>query len=310
MGTTTEVDEELVEGLRAAKSKRCYFVLVLKGGTSGALAVSKTKIAAPAIAATKKKSGGSAVILGFVVYEDGFYFFETAKLPSNTAADAVKTIVRRDAQQSIHAKFRLSGDPELATLGDGQAATTKATATAGQPTSPKSAMPGPLAEAAKYAAALTTWQQASAAALSAVDTLVSALEATGDEVAQAIASVIESLQSTFPDTLDDALTNLAKSAQAGNAADAELNRNKSEIAIKAALAYLNNNAKTIDGCEHNPFGISVAFRRRSPSAQASADPRQEIGWPAKPGCVVERRMPCAKHQGTIACPKEARQTHR
>ena len=35
---------------------------------------------------------------------------------------------------------------------------------------------------------------------------------------------------------------------------------KSEIAIKAALAYLGNNSQTIDGCEHNPFGISVSFR--------------------------------------------------
>ena len=59
---------------------------------------------------------------------------------------------------------------------------------------------------------------------------------------------------------DDALANLAKSAKAGNTADVESYRFKSEIAIKASLAYLGNNAKTIDGCEQNPFGINVSFR--------------------------------------------------
>jgi hypothetical protein len=259
MAKTAELDTELVDGLKAAKSKRCYFVLVLKGGTDGALLVSKTKIAAPAIAEAKKKSGGSAVVIGFVSYEEGTYIFETAKLPSATAAQAVKTIAKRDTGLTTKAEFRVSTDPELATLGDGHAAATKPGA-AGQQASTKSTTPGPLPEAAKYAAALATWEHASAAALSAVDKLVSSLRATGDEVALAVASVIESLQSTFPDTLDEALTNLAKSAKAGNAADAETSRNKSEIAIKAALAYLGNNAKTIDGCENNPFGIKVALR--------------------------------------------------
>ena len=96
--------------------------------------------------------------------------------------------------------------------------------------------------------------------MSAVDKLVSALEANGDELALAIASIVEELQASFPDTLDDALTNLAQAAKSGDAAGAETYRVRSEIAIKAALAYLNNNALTIDGCEHNPFGIGVPFR--------------------------------------------------
>jgi len=75
-----------------------------------------------------------------------------------------------------------------------------------------------------------------------------------------MAAVIESLRSTFPDTLDEALTNLAKSAKAGNSADTEMNRGKSEIAIKAALAYMGNNAAIITACEQNPFGISVVLR--------------------------------------------------
>ncbi len=118
MGKTSELDKDLADGLKAAKSKRCYFTLVLKGGTDGALIVSKTKIAAPAIAEAKKKSGGSAVVSGLVSYADGAYLFETVKVVSATAAQAVKTIAKRDAEQSIHAVFRVSTDPELL-AGDG-----------------------------------------------------------------------------------------------------------------------------------------------------------------------------------------------
>ena len=113
VGKAAELDEELADGLKAAKSKRAYFVLVLKGGSDGALIVSKTKVAPTAIAEAKKKSGGSAVVKGFCKYEDGKYVFETAKIPPATAAQVVKTIAKRDAEQSIHAEFRLSNDPEL-----------------------------------------------------------------------------------------------------------------------------------------------------------------------------------------------------
>jgi hypothetical protein len=260
MGNTAELDKDLIDGLKAAKTKRCYFVLVLKGGTDGALLVSKTKVAAPAIAEAKKSSGGSAVVQGFVSYVDGAYLFETAKIPPATAAQAVKTIAKRDAGMTFQALFRMGSDAELAGAdGEGQAAPA-ATAQAAQQATPQTTPQGPLPEAAKYATALQDWEQASAAALSATDKLISALEATNDELALAIASVVDQLKADFPDTLDDALTNLAKSAKEGKAGDTESWRNKSEIAIKAALAYLNNNAQTIAGCEDNPFGVGVAFR--------------------------------------------------
>ena len=90
--------------------------------------------------------------------------------------------------------------------------------------------------------------------------MIAALEAADDDLADAIAQVVEQLKADFPDTLDDALTGLVASAKAGETAETETYRNKSEIAIKAALAYLGNNSKTIEGCEHNPFGIGVSFR--------------------------------------------------
>ena len=270
MGKVAELDKDLVDGLKAAKSKRAYFALILKGSNDGALIVSKTKVPPTGIAEAKKKSGGSAVVQGFCSYEDGKYIFETAKEAPATAAQAVKIIAKRDAEMTISAEFRISTDPELfAAEGDAPAASAQAaqpkqagvpaTKTAAPQGSQKAAQ-NALPETAKYEAALQTWEQASAVALSAVDKLVSALEATEDEVAMSIVAIIKDLQASFPDTLDDVLTNLAKAAKSGNAADTETYRVRSEIAIKAALAYLNNNAHTIEGCEHNPFGISVPFR--------------------------------------------------
>jgi hypothetical protein len=112
----------------------------------------------------------------------------------------------------------------------------------------------------KWEPAHRTWEQASATTLASIDQLVSSLEATNDELALAISGIIQQAQADFPDTLDEALTGLVAAAKAGKAGEAEGFRNKSEIAIKAALAYLNNNAKTFDGCENNPFGVNVQIR--------------------------------------------------
>jgi hypothetical protein len=118
------LDKDLVEGLKAAKSKRAYFVLVLKGSNDGALILSKTKVPPADIAAAKKQSGGSAVLKGFCQYEDGKYIFETAKEAPATAAQAVKVIMKRDAGMAVHAEFRVNADPELlADEGESTAAT-------------------------------------------------------------------------------------------------------------------------------------------------------------------------------------------
>jgi hypothetical protein len=271
MAKVVELDAELAAGLKQAKGKRMYFAVVLKGGADGALIVSKTKVPAPAIAEAKKKSGGSAVIKGACFGEEGKHIFEVAKEPPATLANTLKLIAKRDSGLSIHAECRVGSDPDLAEEGDASASPVS---TASPPKAPPPPQGGPQAtkptpqvapkdstqEATKYAEALKTWELASAAALDATDKLISALEATGDELALAIASIIEKMRVDFPDTLDDALTNLAASAKSGNSGDTELYRNKSEIAIKAALAFLNNNAQTIDGCEHNPFAIGVPFR--------------------------------------------------
>jgi hypothetical protein len=262
MGNTAELDKGLIDGLKIAKTKRCFFVLVLKGATDGMLLVSKTKIPAPAIAEAKKASGGGAIVQGFVSFADGAYLFETAKEAPATAAQAVKTIANRDAGMPIHATFRLGEETEHeAAHGEETPHDTTTAKTEPQTEQkPKASPLQPHPEATKFVAALQEWEQASAAALHETDKLIAALDATDDDLADAIAQVVEQLKADFPDTLDDALTGLAASANAGKTADAETFRMKSEIAIKAALAYLGNNSKTIDGCEHNPFGIGVSFR--------------------------------------------------
>jgi hypothetical protein len=113
MAKAAELDTELVNGLKSAKSKRAYFALVLKGSSDGALIISKTKVPATAIAEAKKQSGGSAVLKGFCQYEDGKYVFETAKAAPATAAQAVKAIAKRDAGMVVNAEFRVGTDAEL-----------------------------------------------------------------------------------------------------------------------------------------------------------------------------------------------------
>jgi hypothetical protein len=262
MGNTAELDKGLVDGLKAAKTKRCYFVLVLKGATDGVLLVSKIRIPPAAISDAKKASGGGGIVQGFVSFADGAYLFETGKEAPATAAQAVKAIAARDAGMAIHANFRLGEETEHEEAHSEETPHDTTTAKTAPQTKqkPKTSPLQPHPEAAKFAAALQEWEQASAAALHATDQLIAALEAADDDLADAIAQVVEQLRADFPDTLDAALTGLAASANAGKTADAETFRMKSEIAIKAALAYLGNNSKTIEGCEHNPFGISVSFR--------------------------------------------------
>ena len=263
MPKVEELDAELAAGLKQAKGKRMYFAVVLKGGADGALIVGKQKIPPTAIAEAKKKCGGSAVIKGACFGEEGKHIFEVAKEPPATLANALKLIAKRDSGLSIHPECRVGSDPDLKDEDETSGGQQPSTTTAKQTTTTTEKQPGqkgPLPETAKYEAALSTWEKASAAALSATDKLLSALQAKNDEVATAIAAIIGKMRNDFPDTLDDALSNLAKSAKAGNAVDAESYRFKSEIAIKASLAYLNNNAKTIEACENNPFGVGVPFR--------------------------------------------------
>ena len=203
MGNTAELDKDLADGLKAAKTKGRYFVLVLKGGNDGVLLVSKTKIAAPAIAEAKKKSGGGAVLSGFVSYEDGTYVFETAKPAPGTAAAAVKIIAKCDAGPTINALFRQSTDPELLGLDGIDRRANRAGHGHGKnhrtASDPQDRRPGPAARSREIRhRAATDWQQAAATALTATDKLIATLEATGDEFAPGDRRDHRQAESRFP----------------------------------------------------------------------------------------------------------------
>ena len=229
MGNTAELDKDLVDGLKTAKTKRCFFVLVLKGGTDGVLLVSKTKIAAPAIAEAKKSSGGSAVVQGFVSYADGAYLFETAKecLPPPPPKPSRRSpIATRACRSTPLSAWVTNPSMKRRTTEETAHDTTTAKSEPHTEQKPKTSPLQPHPEATKFVAALQEWEQASAAALSATDQLIAALEAADDDLADAIAQVVEQLKADFPDTLDDALTGLAASANAGKTADTETFRDE------------------------------------------------------------------------------------
>ena len=225
-----ELDQELIEGLKDAKSKRCHFVLVMKGGADGALVISKTKIGAPAIAAAKKRSGGSAVIKGMVRYEGGEYIFEIAKEPANTMENAIKTIVRRDTGNSIRLACKKATDPELlAATADGDSTTTAKT----EPTQAKTPFSG-----ADFDKARATWISTKQKIHSDMESLSSAIESEVPEEADLggqLVEYIDDMLANLDNSLESALKDVSK---AGTDAD----RDKAKT---SALAVLDRYLKTV-----------------------------------------------------------------
>ncbi len=144
MGKQAELDADLASALKAAKTKRHFFAVVLKGSSDGALIVSKQKIGPAKITEAKKESGGSTVLRGVVHGEDGKLVFETDKEPPATLAKTLKTIAQRDAGLMIQAVCKLGVDPDtLPDNLDGDAPKTTSPTTTGttQPGNGKTAPP-------------------------------------------------------------------------------------------------------------------------------------------------------------------------
>jgi hypothetical protein len=112
----TALDKDLVANVKRAKKVKAdrpmFFVMVMKGGTAGKLIISKKKIPEKTIAATKKETGGSAVIKGVVFAEDGGLVFETAKVPAATCAPLAKKLLKENAGQAAKVQFRIGRDDE------------------------------------------------------------------------------------------------------------------------------------------------------------------------------------------------------
>ncbi len=106
------VDKDLATALKRAKTTPMFFALVVKGGSSGALVVTKEKPPAGAIADAKQKSGGTAVIKGRCFGEDDKLVFETPKVPAPNWEKIVKQLAKDEAGLMIHPEFRLGADPD------------------------------------------------------------------------------------------------------------------------------------------------------------------------------------------------------
>ena len=108
----SDVDKDLVAGLKLAKTKRMFFALIPKGGADGLLIVSKRKIPPKQVAEAKAKIKSSAAVLGTCYGAEGKLIFETPKVPVPTWAAIVKKVAKRDAELTIAAEFRLGQDPD------------------------------------------------------------------------------------------------------------------------------------------------------------------------------------------------------
>jgi hypothetical protein len=144
MAAKDELDKALADGLNRAKTAKAdsphFFVLVLKGGTEGALLVDRKKIAPALIADAKKRSGGSAVVTGFCYFDRDAseMVFETKKVPAPAWAQVVRKIAQQDAGVSIKARFGLLTNPELIAL-EGE----ESQETEGQETPPETGQEAP-----------------------------------------------------------------------------------------------------------------------------------------------------------------------
>jgi hypothetical protein len=245
MGTDT--DEDLAAGLKAAKTRRMYFALVMKGGADGALLLAKTKVPPADIAAAKKKTGGSALLTGFCFYEDGKYVFEVGRVPPATAANIIKLIAKRDGGQTIAPIVRLSQDPELqeSNQQDGQATAAQAPKTAAEKK--------PFGDA-ELQLSLKSWTMATTKIRGDLKTLTTRIATEVDEeedLGPAIEAYVNDKLASMETELNAALTKVgggadeaAKSA-ARDEAVATIDRLQAEVAADKAITSL---------WEKNPFG--------------------------------------------------------
>jgi hypothetical protein len=103
------VDTELVNALKAAKTKPMFFAFVAKG-TECKLLVAKAKIPAKVTAEAKKSSGGGTLFKGRCQFESetSTMVFEVPKAPPGTLAASIKKVIKTDAGQTMNVEVRVN----------------------------------------------------------------------------------------------------------------------------------------------------------------------------------------------------------
>ncbi|MBL8797297.1 MAG: hypothetical protein JNM56_25570 [Planctomycetia bacterium] len=88
-----------------------FFTLVLKGGSDGALLLSRKKGTANDIKVLKEKCHGTAVVRGRCYSEEGKLVFETAKPPAS-ATKVLKLILHRETGLTLPIETRMAKGPD------------------------------------------------------------------------------------------------------------------------------------------------------------------------------------------------------
>lgn len=93
----------------------------------------------------------------------------------------------------------------------------------------------------------------------AVGALEATLRDTGHETFLEVADHLGDLARSFPAEVEGTLAKLEAAVLAGDTAAAEGLRAKVREGVQGWLAFLQENAASIRGCEGNPFGVTVAI---------------------------------------------------
>ena len=127
-----EVDSKLAQSLRQAKTTPMRFVFIAKGSSDGALLVSKSTVPPNDIQEAKKRCGGTTLIRGRCLTENGVLIFEMGKPPPATLAAQLRKVIMRDAGLTFHVETRhaagLEDEEGAHTEGEGETAPSDAAA--------------------------------------------------------------------------------------------------------------------------------------------------------------------------------------
>lgn len=228
-------DSKLQAGLSqaktAAKSAALHFAFVMKGGKDGALMVSKGKVPTGLIDDAKKRTGGSAVLIGRCFGEKGILTFEMTKAPGANVKAALQTVIKRDAAMTLSVNARAETKDEEKESEESESEEVNA-------------RPGEL---------LKLWRKTVGLVDARVKPLVDALRKIDNRAMTEAANAMEGAIDAFGPHLEKAFQSF------DNCVDPKAKRKAYETAKKLVdnvRAQVNSN-KALQAAEDNPFDINV-----------------------------------------------------
>jgi hypothetical protein len=168
---------------------------------------------------------------------------------------AEATTLAKPGGNMAHALAKLTECHALATGASGGGT---ATATAPKPDG-KTAPPSSQVPVGKVAAAVVRaeLEQVRLRAVKGIDQLAAALRRVKDPRGPQVAGIITKLATSFPGEMEPLLQKLETAVQDNKAAQVPALKADIQKAAKTWLAFLQEHAKHIHGCETNPLGVSI-----------------------------------------------------